>query len=55
MEWGGRGGEGELPGRDTVLWKGPTAQSDRDERYASLIVPGISLFGSHLLYTTKKY
>lgn len=52
---GCREGEGELPGRDAVLWRGPTAQSDRDESCASLIVLGISLFGSHLTDRTKKY
>lgn len=52
---GCREGEGELPGRDAVLWRGPTAQSDRDESCASFIVLGISLFGSHLTDRTKKY
>lgn len=49
---GGSGGEGELPGSDTVLWRGPAEQSDSDKCCASLIVLSISLFGSYLPYTT---
>lgn len=41
-------------GRDAVMWRSPTVQSDWYKHCASLIVPDISLFGSHLPYATKK-
>lgn len=50
----GRGEEEELREK-AVLWKNPTAQSDRDEHPASVIVPSISLLGSRLPYTTETY